>query len=444
MRVAHSRRGFLGAMSAAGAAIGLAPRRASGEADALPALLGGKKVRKEPFFHWPVIAENDEKAWMEVLRKGRWCRIDGDYANRFEETWAKTLSAKHCLAVANGTSALVTSLAALAVGPGDEVILPPYTFVATVNAVLMHHALPVFVDTDPETFQIDARKLEAAITERTVCILPVHLGGSAADMDAIMAVAARHKLPVVEDACQAHLAEWRNRKVSTVGDLGCFSFQASKNLNSGEGGAILSNNDALIEQCRSFQNNGRAVPGAGFQYARNGANLRMTEFQAALLLQQLTRLDDQSRRREQNAAYLTKFLGEIPGIAPAKMYEGCTRNAYHLCMFRYDSAQFEGLPRAKFLEAVHAEGIPCSGGYQPLNKEPFLKNTLQSRPYQAIYSPQKISEYLERSHCPENDRLCETAVWLTQTMLLGPRSDMDQIAEAVGKVQRHAGKLLKV
>ena len=129
--------------------------------------------------------------------------------NRFEETWARTLGAKHCVAVANGTSALITSLAALGVGPGDEVIVPPYTFVATINAVLMHHALPVFVDTDPETFQIDARKLESAITERTACILPVHIGGSPADMDAILAVAARHKLPVLEDACQAHLAEWQ-------------------------------------------------------------------------------------------------------------------------------------------------------------------------------------------------------------------------------------------
>ena len=219
---------------------------------------------------------------MEVLRKGQWCRIDGDYANRFEETWARMMGAKHCVAVANGTSALITSLAALGIGPGDEVIVPPYTFVATINAVLMHHALPVFVDTDPETFQIDARQLESAITEHTACILPVHLGGSAADMDTILAVAARHKLPVVEDACQAALAEWKGKKLSTLGDLGCFSFQASKNLNSGEGGAILTNDDRLALECRSFQNNGRATVG-GLSYARNGANLRMTEFQAALL-----------------------------------------------------------------------------------------------------------------------------------------------------------------
>src|SRR5206468_10681626 len=142
----------------------------------------------------------------------------------------------------------------------------------------VHHALPVFVDTDPETSQIDARLLESAITEHTACILPVHIGGSAADLDTILAVAAKHKLPVLEDACQAHLAEWRQRKVSTIGDLGCFSFQASKNLNSGEGGAILGNDEELLERCRSFQNNGRGTRGAAFQFVRNGSNHRITEF----------------------------------------------------------------------------------------------------------------------------------------------------------------------
>jgi perosamine synthetase len=443
MRQPDSRRSFLGAISSAAAAVGLVPRAASAGRDDTPALLGGKPVRDRPFPGWPVIGENDEKAWMKVLRKGRWCRLGAEYANEFEAAWAKTLGAKHCLAVANGTSALITSLAALGVGPGDEVIVPPYTFVATVNAVLLHHALPIFVDTDPETFQIDAKKIEAAITEKTRCIIPVHLGGAAADLDAIAAIAARHKVPVLEDACQAHLAEWRGRKVSTLGELGCFSFQGSKNLNSGEGGAILTASDELIERCQSFQNNGRGTRTAGFSYEQSGANLRMTEFQAALLLEQLTRLEEQSRRREQNAAYLTELLREIKGITPARMYEGCTRNAYHLYMFRYDRTQFEGLPRGKFLRALEAEGIPASGGYQPLDKEPFLKNTLMSRGFQSVYGPARIALYLEKTHCPANDQLCEVAVWLTQTTLLGPRSDMDEIAAAIRKIQKNGAKLEK-
>jgi dTDP-4-amino-4,6-dideoxygalactose transaminase len=411
--------------------------------DAKPALLGGKPIRTESFPSWPKIASNDEKAWSDVLHQGRWCCLDGGFANRFEETWASMLGAKGCVATASGTTALFTSLKALGVGPGDEVIVPPYTFVATINVVLLQYAVPVFVDTDRETSQIDANKIESAVTSRTKVIIPVHIGGSSAHMDKILEVARKHKLAVLEDACQAHLAEWRQRKVSTIGDLGCFSFQASKNLNSGEGGAILSNDEDLLERCRSFHNNGRGKRGPGFEFVRNGSNHRITEFQAALLNEQLTRLEGQTKIREQNAAYLTNLLREIPDISPARMYDGCTRNAYHLYMFRYDSKAFAGLPRDHFLKALEAEGIPCSGGYKPLNKEPFIEATLQSRHYRNIYPEKELSAYKDRNHCPENDKLCDEAVWFTQTMLLGPRSDMDQIAEAIGKIQRSAAQLVK-
>jgi perosamine synthetase len=426
------------------ASTGLVATRASRATDSDKlAVLGGSPLRTAPFPSWPVITENEERAWMKVLRGGKWNRLDGDCARQFEEAWAARLGAKHCLATANGTSALIISLNALGVGPGDEVIVPPYTFVATVNAVLMQHAMPVFVDTDPETFQIDVRKIEAAITERTRCILPVHLGGSPADMDAILEIGRKHRLPVLEDACQAHLAEWRERKVSTLGALGCFSFQASKNLNSGEGGAILTNDSDLYRVCQSFHNNGRGDTGSGFGYVRNGANLRITEFQAALLTEQLQRVEEQSRRREQNASYLTRQLAEIPGIRPARMYTGSTRNAYHLYMFRYNQPQFANLARGQFLKALQAEGVPCSGGYTPLNKEPFLKNTFDSRAYRAIYPSKQLAEWAERNHCPANDRLCGEAVWFTQTMLLGQREDMDQISDAIRKIQKHAAMLAR-
>ena len=204
-------------------------------------------------------------------------------------------------------------------------------------------------------------------------------------MDTILAVAAKHRIPVVEDACQAHLAEWKGKKVGGLGQAGCFSFQASKNLNSGEGGAIVTNDSALMDRAISFHNNGRGT-GAVSGYVRNGSNHRMTEFQAALLSTQLSRLVEQSDVRWNNAKYLTKQLEQIPGIHPARMYAGTTRNAYHLYMFRFDSEQFSGLARAQFLKALQAEGIPCYGGYTPLNKEAFLENTLQSRAYQKIYS----------------------------------------------------------
>lgn len=420
------------------AAVTLAVQAAT---DDKPAVLGGKPVRTQPFSSWPVIADNEEAALKRVLYSGRWNRTGGSVTARFEDAWARMLGAKYCLAAANGTTSLMIALNALGVGPGDEVIVPPYTFVATINAVLLQHAIPVFVDTDIETFQIDARKVDAAITDRTACILPVHIGGSAADMDTILDVGRKRKIPVLEDACQAHLGEWRGSKLSTLGLLGCFSFQASKNLNSGEGGAVITNDGALIEQCRSFHNNGRAASRTSFEYVNPGCNLRITEFQSALLLEQLTRLEDQSKVRESNAAYLTSQLREIQGIAPARMYEGCTRNAYHLYMFRYDRKQFAGLPRAKFLKALAAEGIPCSGGYAPLNREPFLRSTFESRGWKRIYSGAELKRWHEKNQTPVNDRLCSEAVWLTQTMLLGSRSDMDQIAEAVRKIQRHASAL---
>ena len=448
MRKQVSRRNFLGTL-AAGALAGtpaLQARPASAmqsspSASNMAALLGGTPVRTTRFPSWPVADAREEEALVNLIRSGKWFR--GEKVAAFEAAYASLTGAKHCLATANGTSALITSLAALGVGPGDEVIVPPYTFVATINAVLMMHALPVFVDTDIETFQIDARQLEQAITDRTRAIIPVHLGGNAADLDTILTAARKRGIAVVEDACQAHLAEWRGRKVGTYGTTGCFSFQASKNLNAGEGGAILTDDEALLENCYRFHNNsrGRKNTGNDFSYQNTGANLRMTEFQAGLLLAQMTRLEAQARTRDQNAAYLTSLLKKIPGIAPARMYDGCTRNAYHLYMFRYDAKQFAGLPRAAFLKALAAEGVPAAGGYSPLNTQPFLEHALASRGFTAIYAKARLDTWRDRNRCPANDRLCSEAAWLGQTMLLGPKKDMEDIASAVRKVQAHAARI---
>jgi len=272
----------------------------------------------------------------------------------------------------------------------------------------------------------------------------VHLGGNPADMDTILEVAKKHKLPVVEDACQAHLAEWRGKKVGSLGDLGCFSFQVSKNLCSGEGGAIITNNSELMDRCVAFHSNGRErVKDLGPGYHHNGTNLRMTEFQAALLLQQMTRIEENAKIRSRNAEHLSKQLSQIPGIYPEKKYEGATRNAYHLYMLRYDSDKFGGLSREKFLNALNKEGINGWSGYTPLNKDPFLKNTLYSRGFQAIYSKERIDKYFQENECPMNDKLCGEAVWFSQSMFLGSQSDMDQIAEAFRKIHAHASAIAK-
>mgnify|MGYP001828490998 CR=1 FL=1 len=448
-----SRRTFIGAGAVVGAAAASRPVASApvgpvvGTAvSGTPALLGGAPVRTASFPGWPVIDEREDEALLEVLHGRKWYRGSGEVARRFEDAYAALTGARYCIATANGTSALVTSLAALDVGPGAEVILPPYTFIATLNVVFLQYALPVFVDSDPETSMIDAGKIEGAITERTGAIVPVHLGGNACDMDAIMAIARRRKVPVVEDACQAVLGEWRGRKLGTVGDTGCFSFQASKNLNSGEGGALRTSDQDLAARCDGVHDHSRGrrdIGRASEALTARAGNLRITEFQAGLLLAQMTRLGEQTKTREENASYLTTQLEEIPGIRPARMHEGCTRNGYHIYMLRYDPDRFAGLPRAQFLKAMRAEGVPCSGGYSPLNTQPLVKATLETPAYRRLYSPEVLADWEERTRCPANDRLCQEAVWFGQTMLLGPRGDMDDIAGAIRKIQAAAADLAR-
>ncbi|NLX98699.1 MAG: DegT/DnrJ/EryC1/StrS family aminotransferase [Rhodopirellula sp.] len=439
------RREFLMAATAAGVALTHGSGRAASAAD-MPALLGGAPVRKGGGGRsWPIVSESDEEAVAEVARTGRWYRNRS--VEQFEEEYARLNGAKFCVAVSSGTSALFASLGGLGIGPGDEVIVAPYTFVATVNVALLHYAMPVFADSDRETFLIDPAKIEAVITERTAAIIPVHIGGAPCDMDAILAVAKKRNIPVIEDACQAHLAQYHDRKVGNWGATGCFSFQVSKNLSSGEGGAILTNDEAIAAKCYAFHNNCRKPKVASYDFTYDGGratNLRMTEFQGALLLSQMKGLAERAETRSANADYLTQMLGEIPGIAPARPCPGATRNAYHLYMFRYDPTEFANMPRSKFIQALGAEGISASGGYGPLNKAAFIQNALNTRPYVRVYGEKAIREWEERNRCPENDKLCEEAVWFTQSMFLGPRSDMDEIAAAVRKLHSHAAQLAKV
>lgn len=390
---------------------------------------------------WPVWDETEETALINVLNSGTWGRTSGGpRCAEFEAAFSKRLQAKYCVATASGTTALLTALGALNVGPGDEVVIPPYTFVATFNAVTTSFALPVFVDSDPHTFQIDPAKIAAAVTPATRLLMPVHIGGYSADMDAINAVAKQHSLQVIEDACQAPLAEYRGIPVGTHGIGGCFSFQSSKNLNCGEGGAITTNDEAFFNKCFNFHTpgGGKAATSVG-----RGSNFRLTEFQAALLVAQFTRFEKQSAERNANATYLTKLLSEIPGIAPAKLANGCNRSAYHLYMLRYDKQQFADLPRAKFLAELNRLGVGASSGYGTLNTTPHVKALATNPHYIHIYGQDRMTKWLEQNQCPVNDQLCQDAVWFSQFALLGDRSKMDRIAEAIRDVHKRAGDLVR-
>lgn len=447
MAIGLSRRSFLAAASAAGVGLSFrGPTALAAPAEAVkPAAVGGAPARTGKAPSWPISDEKDEKALLDVLHSGKWFRGDGQCVSAFEEAYAAHMGAKHCVATSSGTASLMLAMSAMGVQAGDEVLLPPYTFVACVNAILALNALPVFIDTDRNTFMMDPAKIEAAITDRTTAIMPVHLGGNVVNIDAVLDVARKHKLQVVEDCCQAHGSQWKGKSVGTHAATGAFSFQVSKVLAAGEGGAVLTNDEALADACYALHNNSRErkVHSFNFSYVRRGVNFRMTEFQGALLMAQLKRFEEQAARRTDNAEYLTKQLAEIPGIVPLGKYDGCTRNAYYLYMFRIDSEKFEGLTRAAFCKALGAEGVRTSTGYTPLNKFPFIREALDARGFQRLFSKERIALWEQRNECPSNDRLCTEALWMMQNIFLGTHSDMDQIAEGVRKVRKNAGQLAK-
>ncbi len=411
------------------------------------AILGGPKAFTGDWSKWPLIGQIEQDELLTVLNSGGWCRLGNKTAPKFENEFQKYTGAKKALAVSSGTSALYTMLGALCIGPGDEVIIPPYTFIATYNVIVLNYALPVFVDVDIESFQIDADEIESAISNNTKVIMPVHIGGSPFDVDRVLKVSEKHNIPVIEDACQAHMAEWKGKCVGNWGLGGAFSFQESKNLSSGEGGAVITNDDTFYQNCYGFHHQGQGadvaslVPGSGIR----GSNLRITEFQAAILLAQMTRLTEQVKRRWENAQYLTEMLIQIPGIKPAKLYDGVTKSAYHLYMFRYDKRMFSEMSRSQFMNALDAEGIPCSSGYTSMTREKYITDLAQNKYYLNIYGEKRIKEWVESLSCPQNDRLCdEEALWFSQNMLLGTKTDMEQIAEAIKKIATYSSEISRI
>jgi dTDP-4-amino-4,6-dideoxygalactose transaminase len=363
----------------------------------------------------------------------------------FETGYAKLIGAKRCLATASGTTALLVSLHVMDVDAGDEVIVSPYTFIATWNAILINKALPVFADTDPATLTMDPASIESRITDRTRAILPVHIYGMPCDMDPINAIARRHKLAVIEDACQAWLTEYKGRKCGTLGDLACFSFQNSKHIPSGEGGAVTGDSDELLDRCHAFHNVGRATGGfkGAKPYFTRGSNYRMQQVQAVMLLQQFDKLVQETARRRENADALTAHLGQIHGIQPARLPEN-SRAIWHLYPFRYDAEHFNGLARDTFLKALNAEGIPCSAGYHEQYFDGLLDEAIHSRGFKRLFSAERLKAYRESFHELKGNRhVCATTVALPQNLLLAGRADMDHILEAVRKIQAHSAALAK-
>lgn len=404
------------------------------------AILGGTPVRSTAFHAWPVWDESDVEAVAAVVRSGRWGRLSGDRVATFEREFAAFQGAKYGLAVVNGSVSLRLALLAVGIEAGDEVIVPPYTFLATATSVIEANAVPIFADIDPDTYCLDPDAFEAAISPRTRAVIPVHLGGQAADMDRLCAIAARHGIAVIEDAAHAHGGTYKGRGLGAIGDLGSFSFQASKNLNSGEGGAILTNSEELDDKCRALHHCGRRKGGNWYEHPYFGGNYRLGELQGALLLNQLTRLRVQTETRNANGLYLNETLAAIPGIRPLARGRGETLHPYHLYAFRYDAAVW-GVPRSRFVAALRAEGIPASEGYTiPLYRQGLFTQKVFG-PYTGYRQTRPDLDYAAVS-CPVCERVCSTeGCWLPQTLLLGPRADMDAVVAAVVKLSEHRSEL---
>ncbi|MCC6447001.1 MAG: DegT/DnrJ/EryC1/StrS family aminotransferase [Armatimonadetes bacterium] len=404
------------------------------------AINSGEKALNCAWPGWPIWGDEERENLNGVLESGLWCY--GEKVREFEEKYAAFHGAAYGITCSSGTTALEAALLALGVGAGHEVIVPPYTFMATASAVLRVNAVPVFADIEPDTYCIDPADVERKVTDRTKAVIPVHLGGYIADMDRLWEIARKHSLWVVEDACHAWGSQWKGKGAGALGHCGVFSFQASKNINSGEGGIILTDHEDIADACRSYTNCGRVKGGAWYQHFVMGSNLRMTEFQAALLLAQLTRLEAQTVKRQESARILDDILGGAPGIRLSRPEPRMTRRSYHMYVCRIDQEAL-GVSRQRFLEACQAEGAPIYAGYStPLYRNPLFdmagsgpENCPVSCPYYG-----KPVDYAGVS-CPVCEAVCQDSCWIPQQYLLADEQDIRALGRAICKVCENVAEL---
>jgi perosamine synthetase len=410
------------------------------------AILGGSPLRKNREWpQWPYVDEKMVEAISKTTRSRIWCRIQSENGTvqEFEKEFAKLMDAKLSVCTGSGTQALSTCVEAMGFGPGDEIITSPLTDPGTLSSILTSRVLPVLADIDRDSFQIDPDDVERRINENTKAIMPVQIGGQPCNMDRIMSIAKKHNLRVIEDAAQAHLAVYKGKKLGNIGDLGCFSFQASKTIACGEGGAIIGNDEELMDKCFTVQNHGTNKKG---RTVVGGPKYRMNEFEATILLSQLGGVKERFNIRNRNAAYLNSHLKDFPGLVPQKLYDGTESGSFYLYMTTYNKEQFNDTPRDKFLKALAAEGVSLST-YLPngLHKEPWPDHILSLKEYQKMYSPARLKSYRDELTCPNCDRVIDdiAMIWASGP-LLGSTEDMDDIINAIMKVHENRDQLNKI
>ncbi len=416
------------------------------------ALLGGKPVRREPFPPHPIIGDEEKRAVMNVLDSGRLSGflavpgehfLGGEKVRAFEQAFADYHGVEFAVSFNSATSALHAAVVACGVEPGEEVIVSPYTFTASAACALMHHAIPVFADVEDVTYGLDPDSIAQRISPLTRAIIPVHLFGHPARMEPILALARKHGVKVIEDAAQAPGARVHGRLAGTLGDCGIFSFTENKNLATGEGGMLITNDPAIAEAARLVRNHGEVVwqPDGNspelYGSSILGWNYRMTEIEAALGIVQFARMEELNAGRVELCQYLTEQLTDVPGLMPPVVESDCT-HVYYVYAMKYDEAAME-IPRKRFVEAMVAEGIPMGAGYvKPLYTGPIY----HERRAPAFEHYRGNASY-EPGLCPTTERLHERELILTG--IARPPctiEEMNDVVRAVHKILEHKHELL--
>lgn len=408
------------------------------------AIHGGSPVfdRQHRWPVWPAATADDERRVLEAVRGSAWglgSPITTDFARKLEAA----LGVKHALPVNSGTAALELAIKSLRIGPGDEVIVPAYTFVASATCVLEMGATVVFADADLDTLNLCPREVARLITPRTKAVIAVHFGGNPCDIDGLERAIAGRPIALIEDAAHAHGMLLKGKPAGKHGVAACYSYQSSKNMACGEGGAFVTDDSALFESAVSFHSFGRKAGRPWYEHHNLSWNHRLTGLQSALLLGQLERLESQTQIRYENAALLTKILSQIPGVKPQKTVDSSpdTRRAFHLFIWRHEAATM-GVARDVFCRALEAEGVPCFGGYPiPLQENPmFQEHRYWHHHREGVPAPSGEPDY-RMVKTPNVSAICKDAVWLQHQYLLAPREQVQKIGEAIVKVAAHAKEL---
>ena len=405
------------------------------------AINGGSKTREKSFPRHPIIGEEEKKQVLEVLESGNLSTfiaspgenfLGGEKIKEFEKKFCEKINVKFGIAFNSATSALHAAIVAVGIKPGEEVIVPPYTFTSTATSSLMHNAIPIFSDVKKDTYCLDPQKLKNVKSDLTKAIVPVHLFGHACDMDEIMNFANKNNLRVIEDCAQSPGGEYKNKSLGTIGDCGVFSFQESKSIMTGEGGMLVTNNEKIAEIARMVRNHGEVIEEnlkkRTYKSEILGWGYRMTELEAALGVAQTTKLEYLNNERIKLCNYLTSKINEIVGLTHTK-YD-FVKHVYYVYAFNFDEKKI-GISRELFVKALNAEGIPCFGGYV----KPLYLNPLYTEKRAYAFQHYKGNAKYEKGICPVAENLYyKELVGLVIARPPATIEDMDDIVNAIKKI----------